>query len=384
MRWQRLLGSAAVAVGVAAAPGCGTAPPVRAAVGEMPAPTLVVGAAEEPAVRLQKPEGESSRVVTASSPVPPAPGEVVVSVRATVNGQAILDSEVRDAALGQMSGLLRVAASDRAREEQKILDGALDAIIDRELLYQDAVNKLRRAGKKDIFDKVKESADKEFQRWVRSVKSQFHGDDEFKQYLQAMGTSLESQRRLRERMYVAEEYLRSNVLRFVDRATGPQDVLDYYRTHPEEFTRADKLEWQDIFLLASRFPTRDEARRFAESLAVRARDGEDFVALGRQYDDGLAKDQQGLGLGSERGKVKPPEAEEILFKLRAGEVGPVIELRDGFHVVKVLRRDYAGAMPYDEKVQLAVKEKIRNDVYQKERKRFLDELRKSAQIEKMK
>lgn len=383
MRWRRLLKSAA-AVGGALALGCEAAPSVRASLGDVPAAALVMAAAEEPAIRLQKPEKEApARASGEEAEPPPSSGEVLARIRATVNGAPILESEVREAAIGSIGQLLRVAASERAREEQKILDGVLDQLVDRELLYQDAIAKLKRAGKKDIFDRVKEAADKEFQKWLRNAKAGFKSDDEFRLYLQSMGTSIEGQRRLRERMFIAEEYLRSNIMRYVDRATGPQEVLDYYRTHPEEFTRTDSVQWQDIFILASKFPSREEARRFADALAARARAGGDFVALGKQYDDGLAKDQQGMGIGSERGKIRPPEAEAVVFSLKPGEVGPVIELPGGFHIVKVVKREYAGPMPYDDKVQLAIKDKIRNEVYVKERKRFIEELRRNAQIEKL-
>lgn len=380
MRLPDLLGSAAVVVG-ATLLGCESASPLKAAgLGVTPA-DLVLAATEPPAVRSQKPEAEPPSPQTPQTPQD-LPGEVVARIRATVNGVPILESECREAAIGSLRDLLRVSASDRVREERKILDGVLDQIVDRELLYQDAISKLKRAGKKDVFDKVKEAADKEFQRWVRNAKTGFRSDDEFKLYLQSMGTSMDGQRRLRERMFIAEEYLRSNVLRYVDRAAGPREILDYYRSHPEEFTRSDSVQWQDIFVLASKFPTREEARRFAQGVASRAQAGEDFVALCQKHDDGLAKDQQGAGIGTERGKIRPPEVEKVLFTLEQGQVGPLVELRDGFHIVKVTRREYAGLMPFDEKVQQAVKDKIRNDVYQKERKKFIEELRRNAQVEK--
>ena len=377
MRWQQMLGSAVVVVGTASL-GCKSSLPLHPTGGL--SSSALVRAADGPAVRSQKPEAED--VVPASAPSPVS-GQVVASIRAWVNGKPILDSEVREAAIGGMRELLRVDVAERAREERKLLDGALDQIIDRELLYNDAMEKLRRANKRDVYEKIKEAADRDFQRWLGTVKKAFPSDAEFKQYLQAMGTSFEAQRRQRERMFIAEEYLRSTVMRYVERAAAPQEILDYYKGHPEEFRRTDSVQWQDIFVLAGKFPTRDDARRFAENLAARARAGEDFVALCRQHDDGLAKDQQGMGLGSERGKVRPPEVEPVVFALKPGEVGPVVELPGGFHVVKVIRREYEGVLPFDEKVQTTVREKMRNEVYQKERKRFVEELRRNAQIEKV-
>jgi hypothetical protein len=386
MRWQRLLGSAAAVVGAAAA-GCEAAPPVRAGVPPVPLAALVEPAREAPAARMQMDEATPP-------PPPPAdgsveqtslrsvPGQTVAVIRATVNGVPILESEVREFAIGPLGALDRLPAEERRRQEPKVLDASLDTLIERELLWQDAMAKLKKAGKKDVLDKVNDAAGKEFDRWVRAAKKDFPSDDAFKQYLQSKGTSLQGQRRLRERMFLAEEYLRSSVLRHVDRAAGHPEVLDYYRSHPEEFTRPDGVEWQDVFVLASKYPTRDEARSVAERIAFRARAGEDFVKLCLDHDDGLARDRKAAGMGTRRGEIRPQEAEAVLFQLEDGQVGPVIELREGFHVVRLVRREYAGLVPFDDKVQTMIRDKLRNEAYARERKRFLEELRKNAHVEK--
>jgi parvulin-like peptidyl-prolyl isomerase len=386
MNWQRLLGAAAVIV-AAATSGCESAPASRTARLGVP-PSALVPSSETVGIRLQKPD-EEVRTTSAISPPPlppsgPGESEVVAVVLATVNGAPILDSEVREAAIGPLSALARLPEGERLREAEKIINAVLDQIIDRELLYQEAITRVKKSGKKDILDKLREAANKDFDRWVRVAKANFKNDEEFRQFLASRETSLEGQRRLRERMFIAEEYLRSGIMRYVDRAANHQEVLDYYRSHPEEFTRGDSVQWQDIFIRASKFPTREEAQRFAEALAARARTGEDFVRLCVEYDDGLSAGQQGAGIGTRRGEIKPVEAEPVVFRLREGEVGPVIELSTGFHIVKVVKREYAGLMPLDAKVQTTIRDKLRNVVYQRERKQFLEELRRNAVIDKKK
>jgi parvulin-like peptidyl-prolyl isomerase len=371
MTWQRLVGAAAVIVGTAA-PGCESGPLLRAA------------APEGPAVRLQKAEGEGLPPPPGGD-LPAAPGEVIAAIRATVNGVPILDSEIREAAIGPLEALYRLPESERAREEQKVMDNVLDALIERELLVQDALSKIKRSGKKDALDEVKKAADKEFQRWLRTAKASFKSDEEFKRFLLSRRTSLEGQKRMRERNFIAEEYLRSVVMHIVDRATGHQELLEYYKKHPEEFTRVDNVQWQDIFVLASnpRYGgDREAARRAAQGLADRARAGEDFVKLCQEYDDGTASAKSAAGDGSRRGEIRPAEAEAVLFQMSDGQVGPVLELRDGFHVIRLVKREHAGLMPFDEKVQTTVKDKLRNEVYLRERKRFLDELWKDAQVQR--
>jgi parvulin-like peptidyl-prolyl isomerase len=309
---------------------------------------------------------------------------VVAVIRATVNGVPILDSEVREAALGARElGVRNVRLEDQRRAEQKVLEATLDQIIDREVLYMEAMAKIKKIPKKDILEKIKEAADKEFNRWVRTVKSQFKTDDDFRQYLRSMGTSLENQKRMRERMFIAEEFLRSNILPAVDRAGGHLEIMDYYWSHPEEFTREDGVVWQDIFLLASKYPTREAARQQAENLAYRARAGEDFVALCRQFDDGLGAHRQAAGQGNKRGQITPSEVEPLLFRMTDGQVGPVLELSQGFHVIKLVKREYAGRIPFDLKIENTIRDKLRNEAFMRERKRYLEELKKKVVIDKI-
>jgi parvulin-like peptidyl-prolyl isomerase len=85
--------------------------------------------------------------------------------------------------------------------------------------------------------------------------------------------------------------------------------------------------------------------------------------------------------GRKRGEIRPAEAEAVLFGLKDGQVGPVIELPTGFHVVKLVHRDFAGQMPFDEKVQKQIRDKLRNDLFQKEMKKIVVDLKRRAVIE---
>lgn len=80
--------------------------------------------------------------------------------------------------------------------------------------------------------------------------------------------------------------------------------------------------------------TKEEARKLAESLAQRAKKGEDFGALAVQFsDDPSAKARQGsLGSFDRRQMVKP--FADAAFELKPGEVSGVVETTFGFHVIK--------------------------------------------------
>jgi parvulin-like peptidyl-prolyl isomerase len=357
MQWQRLLRSAAAVGAVAVA----CAVPLQAA--------------DPPAV-------------TPTSLSTPTNGRVVASVRALVNGVPILEAEVTEAALGPL-GSLNPNSPSYESDVKKVKAAALEQLIDRELLLQDARTKLLRAKKGDVLEKVAEEADGQFERWAKQARAAFPNDEVFRQYLLQRGTSYEGQRRLRRRIYLAEQYLHSNVMRPIEHGTGHQELYDYYRAHPEEFQRTDNVQWQDIFIDAGdpkKYPTRADAYRKAQELQGQARAGgsEDFVRLCKENDDGLAKTKKdAAGIGTRREDISPPEVAATLFQLRDGEVGPIVSVPAGFHVLRLVKRTHAGMAPFDDDVQKAIRDKLRNEIYTRESKRFLDELKQQAHIERM-
>ena len=150
--------------------------------------------------------------------------------------------------------------------------------------------------------------------------------------------------------------------------------------HPEEFRVEEKLQWMDVFIDASKFPNPAAARGFAEQVATRARSGEDFAKLVKQFDNGDSSLRNGVGLGEKRGEVRPAEAEAVLFSLKPGELGPVIDLGFGFHVVKVTEHQYGGQKPFDAKTQGEVRRKLQNLIADREYKRIVDELKRKATV----
>jgi parvulin-like peptidyl-prolyl isomerase len=83
---------------------------------------------------------------------------------------------------------------------------------------------------------------------------------------------------------------------------------------------------------------RDSVKQLAESVRQRAAAGEDFAALARQYSEDPGSAQRGGDLGYfSRGRMVAP-FEEAAFKLKEGEVSPVVESPFGYHVIQALDR----------------------------------------------
>jgi peptidyl-prolyl cis-trans isomerase SurA len=319
-----------------------------------------------------------------SSELANAPTAAKVGVM--VNGEAILMEEIRHACIREWRFAEQITDPEQRHKKQvEALSTACEHLIDREVVLQDAYNKLNSNKNTTKFlERLKEAAKKEFEKkYLGPVREEYHlkTDEEVRTALKAQGVSLDLMRRQIERDFMMFDYLRNLVYSNLDRI-GHAQVVEYYDTHPEEFQLGDSIEWQDIFIAKLNHPSSDAARRFAEAVIDRARAGEDFIQLAKRFDNGECVVRKSVGEGQYRGEIKPAEAEELLFRLKEGEIGPPVEIATGFHIVRVVKRTYKGMKPFDEKVQKQIKDKLRNETAQKEIKRIIYDLRHNAIIER--
>jgi parvulin-like peptidyl-prolyl isomerase len=375
-----------VAAGCAAC-GCASADPVSQPPGPPPLRAQWGAGTAEPAengvVRPQKPDGALAARPRCELDRPPdrpaetASARPAVRIRAVVNDQAILDEEVRAACY-------QALVFARSPEEQaKIVNETLATIIDREVVMQEIQARFGKApqGQK-ILERIKEDAAKEFERnFVRRMIRQNHlsGEEDLDRVLKEHGASLEMIRRQSERNFLAQMYLRQRIEPFLNHV-GHEQIVAYYDKHPEEFQVADGVDWQDLFIDVQDHGSRASARTFAEGLAERIRRGEEFAGLAKQFDRGDSKLRNHEGTGHKRGEIRPPEAEKALFGMNDGEVA-VVEIGSGFHLVRLVRREHAHPMPFDDKVQKQIKDKLRGEVFQQEMKRLIADLKRKAVIE---
>jgi parvulin-like peptidyl-prolyl isomerase len=308
-------------------------------------------------------------------------GQVTAHIRAHVNGVPILDEEVREACYPYLMATLNLPEPERSARQAEVFNRELNSIIDREVILKEAFDRIAKM-KPTVMQKLKEAAGKEFDRQLKSLKdrAKVKSDEELKVLLQSQGMSLAGYRRHVERNFMAMEYMRGRVFPYVERISH-DDLWQYFQQHSSDFVNVDKVQWQDIFIDASKYPTRQAAQALARQLVAQAQAGVDFAQLVKQYDNGDSSWRGGEGNGQRQGEIQPREAEPLLFKMKDGEVGPVIELSTGFHVIRLIKRDYAGPMPFDDKVQALIRKKLSGEIFEREFKRLLGELRRKSTIE---
>jgi parvulin-like peptidyl-prolyl isomerase len=306
--------------------------------------------------------------------------QTAARVCATVNGVAILEDELREAAHMQMLGTMSLPEPHRSKKRKEILAKALEQVIEREVILQETLERLKEQPR--AIKSLKEYATKEFERQMRELRTNtgIKSDEEFRYILASQGISLAGVQRQRERSIMADEFMKNLIVPKFD-SINREDMENYYKQHPEEFKVQDSVAWQDIFIDASKFPTREAARQFAENLRTRARNGEDFTRLVKEFDQGDSSWRNGEGFGKRRGEIKPPEMEPVLFQMSSGDISPVISLSTGFHLAKLNYREYAGPKPFNEKTQQEIRNKLRVETWELEYKKAIANMKLKTTIE---
>jgi parvulin-like peptidyl-prolyl isomerase len=326
-------------------------------------------------------------VVTASAKsagAAPAPmGDPRIKVVAVVGlRNTVTDQEVWEAVRQRVQDYLHLVDGPKGQQVVKddekareVYEDELRRIIERELVLDEMETKLKKAGKTQVMETIREFAGDMADRRIKTFKARSKAttDDELRAFLAIQGLTPAVVRRQMQRQIMADEYVR-NSLKERGKSVGLGDVNRYYEAHPGEFTTADRVKWLDIFVSAAKHPSREAARAHAEQVRAQAAAGADFLTLCKAHDNGVAAHQKGEGIGEERGKVQPAEVEPAVWAARPGEVGPVVETPAGFHVVKVAERQQAGVRPFDQALQDEIREKLMRQLQASEYRRIVNEL----------
>ncbi|MFY9271016.1 MAG: peptidylprolyl isomerase [Candidatus Manganitrophaceae bacterium] len=140
---------------------------------------------------------------------------------------------------------------------------------------------------------------------------------------------------------------------------GEEEVKGYYETHPEEFMQADQIRLKQILLRVPSGATRDvieRKRKKAEEILVELRQGSPFEQLVQSQSDGPER-RNGGDLGAFKKGDLTHDIDQAVFRLKTGEISPVVQTDIGFHIFKVAEEPTIRPQPF-EKVRKEIEEKL--------------------------
>jgi peptidyl-prolyl cis-trans isomerase C len=118
---------------------------------------------------------------------------------------------------------------------------------------------------------------------------------------------------------------------------SPADLDKYYKDNPDQFKQPEQVRASHILFSLESSATDDfkkSTRAQAEAVLKRAKAGEDFATLAKEFSkDGSAAQGGDLNF-FDRGKMVPP-FEQAAFGMKPGEISGIVESQFGLHIIKV-------------------------------------------------
>lgn len=157
-------------------------------------------------------------------------------------------------------------------------------------------------------------------------------DEEIRQYFETHKDSYKTDPAVKVR------YLKFDPQSYVGLAEISDDeIAEYYAENPAEFQNPKTVEARHILIKVDPQASPEDvakAKERIESVLQKARDGQDFAELARQYSEGPSKDKGGY-LGSFRREAMVKPFSDKAFAMKAGEISDPVKTQFGWHIIKV-------------------------------------------------
>ena len=223
-------------------------------------------------------------------------------------------------------------------------------------------------------------------KFIADAREQAGSPASFERQLTAMGFSLpEFQAQILEKA-ICEEIVDRELKRTVK--ITEEQVKRYYDENTAKMQTPEMVRASHV-LLATRDPVggeefsdakKKEKRELIEKLLERARKGEDFAALAKEFSEDPGSREKGGEYTFARGQMVP-EFEKAAFALQTNQVSEVVTTQFGYHIVKLSQRIPPQQIELA-KVGKEIQEMLaRQEVQEKLLPEFLKKIKQDAKLE---
>ena len=207
----------------------------------------------------------------------------------------------------------------------------------------------------------------------------------FRRQVQAMGMTPESFTAQFTERAIVEEVVNREVRDKVP--ITPQQVQKYYDENPKRFEQPETVRAAHILLTTRDLNSNQELpedkqkaqRSMAEALVKRARSGEDFGKLAKEFSQDPGSKERGGEYVFARGQMAL-EFETAAFNLRPGQISDVVSTKFGYHIIKTLELNPAKKLDF-EKVKDRIRDALQQEEADKQMPAYLEKVKKEAGVE---
>ena len=287
-------------------------------------------------------------------------------VVAKVNSEIITLSYVEERA-----DLLKqkYSSSPQLPSEKKLLEEALNIIVDEKLQIQEA-KKIGFVVDEDTVDAA-----------VDEIKRTNNiSDGELEVMLEREGRNLESYKNQIKDQIIVTKISRMEIGNRVK--VSEKNIIKYYKEHRSDLWTDGKVKARHILFIVGSESTnsmRKEKFQLAKNVLNKIHDGNDFAELAMEYSEDVSASNGGDVGFVERGKMVR-EFEDAVFSLKTGQVSGIVETEYGYHIIKVEEVLLGKTLNFEEskdRIQQILFSQKQNQAY----KEWMNELKESAFIE---
>jgi len=353
------------------------AQPRRTSLPEAEPPPVAVASARDtdPASAYEPapPPAARSPVVAAGSADIVSP-RLVDAVLAEVNGEVITREDILGPMRPQMAEWRREMSAEafdsRCRYQ---VDLRLRQAISERLVLQEA--------KASLTDPEKEELEARLDQSEKDMASEAGSRHALEGQLKGQGSSMAQEREKQRDRFLIQRLLRQKVA--PDIQVTHSDLLNLYnQVRAERYEQPERVHLALILIQKGDSATEDQARALAQAVHQRAASGEDFAKLAAQFShDPMAAKGGDWGLVT-RGAFRIKEVNDVLFALKGGEVGPLIETPQVFYIIKALQRQDARTVPFTE-VQAKLEDEVRQAKFNEAVSNYIQQLYERSYVRVM-
>jgi parvulin-like peptidyl-prolyl isomerase len=195
--------------------------------------------------------------------------------------------------------------------------------------------------------------------------------------LRAQGSSLEAQRRVHVERYIAIGWLRQQVKD--EPEPTHEQMLTYYKEHLADWETPARTQWEQLTAKFAKFNTKEEAYRTLARWGNDVLRGVPFAEVAKANSHGATADEGGRHDWTSKGSLRSVKLDEAIFQLPEGTLSQIIEDEDGYHIVRVIKREDFRRAPFNE-VQPEIKKRLFSGNQEKAMMTYIEKLREHTPV----
>ena len=287
--------------------------------------------------------------------------QVIEEIVAIVNDDIITLSQYKAEFETRLQALKAAnMPQDQYDKQYKVIkDELLNYMITQTLLLQQA-----KAQNINVRDDLKSYLDK------LKKDNNISSDDELKRAVQSQGFVYDQWLRQTEEEILKQRVIGMEVYQSI--VVDDSEVVQFYKQHPKDFTVPTEFKLRAVYLNKEGGAPEDlDARKTAASAKVKA--GTAFEDVAAEFSDAPLKETKG-DLGTLKKGEIDKALEEAVDKLKAGEVSPWVEAKNGWYLIKVEERKESYLKNFADSRE-AILGAIREEKTQKKYEEYMTNLR---------